>query len=257
MTAGFPEQPVAVVSGGLGDIGLATGHALRKAGYRVALGDLHPDEEARSLVPDAFHYQRVDVRDEHSVAAWFDAIQEHFGQPASIIVVNAGIVRPGTALAASCQDWTDTLAVNLTGAWLTARVGAQRLIVAGQPGRIVFVGSWAGHAPHVHIAAYCAAKAGLRMLVQCLALDLADQDILVNEVAPGYVDAGLSAQFFRRDPQLAERSRAAVPVGKLIDTAEVAEAVVYLGSPSHRNLTGSTLVLDGGLSLLRVPKTNT
>ena len=221
----------------------------------MAIGDLPAVDPVPAGTREGFHYQAVDVSDEHSVAAWFEAVQTHFGQPASLIVVNAGIVRPGGALEASLQDWNDTLAVNLTGAWLTARAGAQRLIAAGQPGRIVFVGSWAGHAPHVNIAAYCAAKAGLRMLVQCLALELADREILVNEVAPGYVDAGLSAQFFRRDPQLAERSRAAVPVGKLIDAAEVAEAVVYLCAPGHRNLTGSTLVLDGGLSLLRVPKT--
>lgn len=256
MSTNFDDQPVAVVSGGLGDIGWATAQALRTAGCRVALGDLPAREQVPAQTLADFHYQAVDVSDERSVVAWFEAVQTHFGQPPSLLVVNAGIVRPGTALAASCQDWNDTLAVNLTGAWLMAREGAQRLIAARQPGRIVCVGSWAGHAPHVHIAAYCAAKAGLRMLVQCLALELAEHQILVNEIAPGYVDAGLSGQFFRRDPQLAERSRAAVPVGRLIDTAEVAAAVVYLCSPEHRNLTGSTLVLDGGLSLLRVPKTS-
>jgi NAD(P)-dependent dehydrogenase (short-subunit alcohol dehydrogenase family) len=267
----FPDQPVAVVSGGLGDIGRATALALREAGCRVAVGDVFASERAAGLVPDGsakhgfgepcyggapdgFHYHPVDVSREESVEAWYDAVQGHFGQPASIIIANAGIVRPGSALEASGRDWNDTLAVNLTGAWLTARAGARRLIAAGQPGRIVFVGSWAGHAPHVNLAAYSAATAGLRMLVQCLALELADRDILVNEIAPGYVDAGLSAQFFRRDPELAERSRAAVPVGRLIDTAEVADAVVYLCAPGHLNLTGSTLLLDGGLSLLRVPK---
>ena len=121
------------------------------------------------------------------------------------------------------------------------------------PGRIVFVGSWAGHAPHVELAAYSTAKAGLRMLTQCLALELADKGILVNEVAPGYVNAGLSGQFFKKDPDCAARSRAAVPVGELIEADEVAAAIAYLCSPAHRNLTGSTLLLDGGLSLLRNP----
>jgi glucose 1-dehydrogenase len=105
----------------------------------------------------------------------------------------------------------------------------------------------------VELAAYCAAKAGLRMLTQCLALELADKAILVNEVAPGYVNAGLSGQFFKKDPALAARSTAAVPVGQLIEADEVAAAIAYLCSPAHRNLTGSTLLLDGGLSLLRSP----
>lgn len=91
------------------------------------------------------------------------------------------------------------------------------------------------------------------MLTQCLALELASKDILVNEVAPDYVNAGLSGQFFKQDPALAARSTAAVPVGQLIEADEVAAAIAYLCSPAHRNLTGSTLLLDGGLSLLRSP----
>ena len=91
------------------------------------------------------------------------------------------------------------------------------------------------------------------MLTQCLALELAAHGILVNEVAPGYVNAGLSGQFFKQDPALAARSTAAVPVGELIEADEVAAAIAYLCSPAHRNLTGSTLLLDGGLSLLRSP----
>ncbi len=249
MTTTFPTQPVAVISGGLGDIGLATAHALKQTGCRVALGDLR--DTGRDT--DGFHVHQVDVASEASVSAWFGAVEAAFGEPASIIVVNAGIVCLGSAMAATVDDWNRTLSVNLTGAWLTARVGARRLIEKKMPGRIVFVGSWAGHAPHVELAAYCAAKAGLRMLTQCLALELAAHGILVNEVAPGYVNAGLSGQFFKKDPALAARSTAAVPVGQLIEADEVAAAIVYLCSPAHRNLTGSTLLLDGGLSLLRSP----
>lgn len=249
MTTAFPNSPVAVISGGLGDIGFATAHALKQTGCRVALGDLR--DNGRNT--DGFHVHHVDVASEASVQAWFGAVEAAFGEPASIIVVNAGIVFTGSAISATLDEWNRTLAVNLTGAWLTARAGARRLIEKTMPGRIVFVGSWAAHAPHVQLAAYSAAKAGLRMLAQCLALELAGQGILVNEVAPGYVNAGLSGHFFKQDPALAARSRAAVPVGELIEPAEVAAAIAYLCSPAHRNLTGSTLLLDGGLSLLRRP----
>ena len=251
MTATFPTQPVAAISGGLGDIGFATAQALKKSGCRVALGDLHADGRDTS----DFHVHQVDVANEASVEAWFGAIEAALGEPAGIIVVNAGIVFTGSAMSASLEDWNRTLSVNLTGAWLTARVGARRLIEEDRPGRIVFVGSWAAHAPHVGLAAYGTAKAGLRMLAQCLALELADKGILVNEVAPGYVNAGLSGQFFKKDPQLEARSKAAVPVGELIEVDEVAAAIVHLCSPAYRNLTGATLLLDGGLSLLRGPDT--
>lgn len=245
MNQPFPAQPVALISGGLGDIGKATALALHLAGCRIALGDVHASspEDAR------FHYREVDVSDEASVVQWFEAVEAHFGQPVSIIVANAAIVCPGDALSATVAEWRRTLDVNLTGAWLTARTGARRMVAQGMPGRIVFVGSWAAHAAHVHLAAYCAAKAGLRMLAQSMALELADQGILVNEVAPGFVDAGLSAQLFKKDADLAERSRAMVPNKQLIDAEEVAQAIAYLCSPHHRNLTGATLLLDGGLSL--------
>jgi NAD(P)-dependent dehydrogenase (short-subunit alcohol dehydrogenase family) len=255
MSQSLSDGAVAALTGGYGDIGFAVARKLRQAGFRVALGDVKSGEHLAGRALDEFYFHALDVRDEQSVTSWFDAIGAHFGEPAALIVANAGIVRPGSALDTPGRDWSETLAVNLTGAWLTARVGAQRLLAAGRPGRIVFIGSWTGHAPHVHLAAYCAAKAGLRMIMQCLALELADKDILVNEVAPGYVDAGLSAQFFRADPQLAEQSRAVVPVHRLIDVEEIASAVAYLCEPGHRNLTGNTLVIDGGLSLLRAPKT--
>ena len=254
MEFSFPDQPVAAISGGLGDIGLATARLLQQAGCRVAIGDAQSADEGR-MSAEGNHYHTVDVRDERSIELWFDAIRTHFGRSATIIVANAGVVRPGTGLETPCADWNETLAVNLTGAWLTARVGAKRLISEGSTGSIVFTGSWAGHAPHVNLVAYCTAKAGLRMVTQCLAAELADKGILVNEVAPGYVDAGLSAEMFRRDPGLAERARRSVPVGKLIGAVEVAEAIAYLCHPRHQNLTGATLVLDGGLSLLRAPKT--
>ena len=124
MTTTFPTQPVAVISGGLGDIGFATAHALKKTGCRVALGDLR--DAGRST--DGFHVHRVDVANEASVHAWFGAVEAAFGEPASIIVVNAGIACKGSAMSATLDDWNRTLSVNLTGARLTARTGARRLV---------------------------------------------------------------------------------------------------------------------------------
>jgi len=234
-----------MISGGCGDIGHATALALQQAGCRVAIGDINLPSSRN----DEFHYHEVDVSDEAAVIRWFDVVASHFGGPASIIVVNAAIVTLGDTLSLEAEKWRDIMEINLTGAWLTARTGARRMVAEAMPGRIVFVGSWAAHAPHVHLAAYCTAKAGLRMLAQSMALELADKGILVNEIAPGYVNAGLSAQLFRRDASLAERSRVRVPNKQLVSAQEVAHAIVYMCAPHHRNLTGSTMVLDGGLSL--------
>ncbi len=247
MNALLPKNPVAMISGGLGDIGWATAQELTKAGCRVSIGDMEPTAD----LDEGMHYQQVDVSDEVSVRQWFAAAEKHFSEPASVIVANAGIVLLGSAMSASLADWQRTLDVNLTGAWLTARTGAQRLLDEKLPGRIVFVGSWAAHAPHVKMAAYSAAKAGLRMLTQTMALELADKGILVNEIAPGFVDAGLSGEIFKEQPGLASSARKMVPNKQLIDVKEVAASIAYLCSPTHRNMTGSTLLLDGGLSARR------
>ena len=247
MKHSLPKNPVAMISGGLGDIGWATALELTKAGCRVSIGDV----EASADLDEGIHYQQVDVSDEVSVKQWFASAEKHFGELASVIVANAGIVLLGSPMSASLSDWQRTLDVNLTGAWLTARTGAQRLLDEKMPGRIVFVGSWAAHAPHVKMAAYSAAKAGLRMLSQTMALELADKGILVNEIAPGFVDAGLSGEIFKEQPGLASSARAMVPNKQLIDVKEVAASIVYLCSPAHRNMTGSTLLLDGGLSARR------
>jgi len=247
MKQSLPKNPVAMISGGLGDIGWATALELTQAGCRVSIGDV----EASADLDEGMHYQQVDVSDEVSVKQWYASAEKHFGEPASVIVANAGIVLLGSAMSASLSDWQRTVDVNLTGAWLTARTGAQRLLDENMPGRIVFVGSWAAHAPHVKMAAYSAAKAGLRMLSKTMALELADKGILVNEIAPGFVDAGLSGEIFKEQPGLASSARAMVPNKQLIDVKEVAASIAYLCSPVHRNMTGSTLLLDGGLSARR------
>ena len=89
------------------------------------------------------------------------------------------------------------------------------------------------------------------MLMKQLALEYAAADILVNEVAPGYVDAGLSGRVFEKDASSREKARKEVPIGRLIDPAEVAVQVAHLCDPRNRHMTGSVLLMEGGLSLCK------
>jgi len=98
--------------------------------------------------------------------------------------------------------------------------------------------------------AYSVSKAAINMLCKCFALELASRNILVNEIAPGYVDAGLSGRHWKKDPASAEKARERVPVRRLISAEEVAQQIVYLCGPAARHMTGSSLLMDGGLSLL-------
>jgi glucose 1-dehydrogenase len=251
---------VAIISGGLGDIGRAIALELARRGAAIALGDLHEQASGPAEFLTALHhanvpvrYDHVDVADAQAVGEWFATVEADLGVP-TLIVPNAARVTLADCRAIEPEQWSAELRVNLDGAFYVAQAGAKRLLAASKPGRIVFVGSWAAHAPHVHIPAYCAAKAGLRMLCRCLALELAPYHILVNEVAPGQVDAGLSAQVFAAEPERRRIAESGVPVGRLITASEVAAQVAYLCEPTNSQMTGSTLLMDGGLSLLAGPR---
>ena len=97
------------------------------------------------------------------------------------------------------------------------------------------------------------AKAGLRMLGKCLALELAPHGITVNEIAPGFVDAGLTGRIYEDSPGLRDFARDYVPNSQLIEASEVGDQVAFLCDPTNRHMVGSVHLMDGGLSLRRVP----
>jgi len=154
------------------------------------------------------------------------------------------------------EVWQCHLDINLSGSFYLAHAVAERLVARKLPGRIVFIGSWAAHSAHRHIPAYCVAKAGLRMACRAMALHYAPYGILVNEVAPGIVDAGLSGKVFRENPTLAARTVAKIPIGALMESDEVARHVAHLCDPRNRNVTGSFLLCDGGISLVTATETD-
>lgn len=246
---------VAIVSGGLGDIGRAIALELARGGADVAVGDVLPRAEAAPLLRELARlgrrgrYDRCDVADAGAVRRWVAAVERSLGPP-TLIIPNAAVVTLAGARTVAPTAWRREIQINLDGAFHLAQAGALRLLARGRPGRIVFVGSWAGHRPHPYILAYSVAKAGMRMLMRCMALEWAPHGIHVNEVAPGYVDAGLSGRIFKSKPTLRARCEKRVPLGKLIAPEDVAFEVAHLCDPRTRHATGSVSVMDGGLSLL-------
>lgn len=232
---------IAVVTGAAGAIGGAIADHLAQLGVRVATSDARP-------MTSAHRFSVVDVCSSAAVDGWIEAVSTDFGAP-TIAVICAGRVAEGRLVDQTDANWRDTMAVNLDGAFYTSRAVIRKMVAVKQGGRIVLVGSWAAHAPHPHIGAYSVTKAGLRMLGRTLALDHAADGILVNEVAPGIVDAGLSRDLFANDPALAARTRAAIPTKGLSRPEDVARDVAFLASPENRQTTGTVLISDGGLSL--------
>ncbi len=254
MTKLFQHQTV-MVSGGLGDIGRATALLFARQGANVAIGDILPAAEANGFlnILNAYairsRYTQVDVTDAAAVERWVADTEAQLSVP-QIIVANAAVVTLAGIQQISNQQWTRELEVNLNGAFFLTRSATARMLAHHVPGKVVFVGSWVGAVPSTRIPAYSVSKAALTMLCKCMALELASHNILVNEIAPGYVAAGLSGRIWEEHPGEFETALNKVPIKKIMSAETVAEQILRISDPGNEHITGTTIVIDGGLSLL-------
>jgi 3-oxoacyl-[acyl-carrier protein] reductase len=145
----------------------------------------------------------------------------------------------------TAEEWDRVVNTNLRGAFLWARA-AVRLMLPQRFGRIINIGSVVGIMGNIGQANYAASKAGLIGLTRALAKELASRNILVNCVAPGYVETAMTAQL---SEQQQKALRDAIPLGRVATPEEIAAVVAFLASPEASYITGQTIVVDGGLSL--------
>jgi NAD(P)-dependent dehydrogenase (short-subunit alcohol dehydrogenase family) len=175
-----------------------------------------------------------------------------FGQ-LDLLWANAGIGVAKTVPEMTVEEWTRVLAVNLTGAFLLAKFGIPELAAAGG-GTMVITGSANSFKADRSWAAYCASKGGLLMLCRALALDHASDGIRVNIVCPGSVRTPLHEAWLRGRPdgrplaEVRDADRAAHPLHRFADPAEVARAALFLSSAESSFTTGSPLLVDGGVT---------
>lgn len=164
-----------------------------------------------------------------------------------VLVNNAGTGCSSSFVDLPYDDWRGVLSVDLDGAFLCAQRAARRMIDAGHGGRIVNVTSVHEHVPLRGSAAYCAAKHGLGGLTKVMALELAEHGITVNTVAPGQINTPMTGA---EDVEPAFVDRPAVPLRRPGHAREVAEVIAFLASPAASYVTGSSYVIDGGLTLM-------
>lgn len=254
------QGKVALVSGACGDIGKAIALAFAQEGAALTLTDVGPESDAAALLEEVRQsggqasYFRADVSDREQVDDVVNRSLANFGK-IDICLGNAGIVEPGPFLATSRQSWEKHLAVNLTGCFHVGQAVAKSMVDQGRPGKIIFTSSWVQDVPFANLTSYCVSKSGLKMLAQCMALELGPHHITVNLIAPGFVDAGLSGRMFKENPAILDESLKIVPLGRLMAASEVAGAALLLCSPGAEYMTGTTLLIDGGNSLFQRAKT--
>ncbi len=245
------------ISGGCGDIGQATARRLTSEGAHVVLLDLAP---RNALSPDLLNHNDVtylscDVTKRDSIEAAFTKVLEVHGR-VDIVIANAGMVANERFLKIDPSNLRATMEVNFFGAFNLAQLAA-RIMVAqpasdrGIRGKILFTGSWVQDMPFPEGTSYIASKAALKMMAMVMAQELATQGVRVNLVAPGIVYAGLSKKLHDADPSFRDRVAAAIPLNEMQSAESVADAYAFLCSSDSDYMTGSSLLVDGGTSLVK------
>jgi NAD(P)-dependent dehydrogenase (short-subunit alcohol dehydrogenase family) len=240
-----------LVTGAGSGIGRATAERFAAQGARVAVADIRNEaaEETAREIGDAAIALTVDVTSAESAAAAVESTCSAFGG-LDVLVNNAGVTIVGAAHDLSEEDWDSELATNLKSVYLLSKAAWPRLLERGG-GAIVNTASIAGLWAIPADAAYCASKAGVIMLTKCMALDGARAGIRVNCVCPGYTQTPMIDGYFDDQPDPAEARRLAEglhPLGRLGRPDDIADAMVYLASDEASWVTGTALVVDGGLT---------
>lgn len=245
-----------IVTGAASGIGRATCLRLAAQGRQsgdaaaIAVVDIAPSPALESLVQEL-----------ESLGATAFALHGDLGEPESPgrlvvealerldgldgLVSNAGVNRPGRLIEYTVEDWDRLFAVNTRATWLLAQAAHPALQATG--GSIVATASMSGSNAHANLGAYAPSKAALIMLVRVLAQEFGTDGIRVNSVSPGMVKTGMTRQVYEND-ELAQDRADLVPLGRIAEPEDIADAIAYLLSDEARYVNGHDLVVDGGVT---------
>ena len=248
------EGRKAIVTGGSTGIGKATAQRLAREGASVCINYYSDGEadDARQLAEELSDGEvnaiavQADVGNEDDVKRLVEQTQQQLGG-LNLLVNNAGIEKQIPVLEMSLSDWNRVLQTDLTGAFLCLRE-AGKVMGENGGGTIVNMSSVHEFIPWPGFAHYCASKGGMKLLMETAARELAPKRIRVLNIAPGAIVTPIN-KFVLDDPEEKHAVESEIPLGRMGDPEEIASAVAWAASHEASYLTGSTIVVDGGMSL--------
>jgi NAD(P)-dependent dehydrogenase (short-subunit alcohol dehydrogenase family) len=239
---------VVLVTGASSGLGLHFAEVLALAGAKVALAARRTDRldqacaELRARGGTCLAIA-LDVTDRDSIVAALAAAEEGLGK-LSVLVNNAGVVVSKPFFEHTEADWDHVVGTNLKGAWMTAREFAHHLVQGKRSGRIINIASVLSFRTIARVPSYLAAKAGLAHLNSAMAMELARYGILVNAIAPGYVETDFNREFLRSEAGLKLAAR--IPLRRVGQPPDLDGALLFLASPASAYVTGAVIAVDGG-----------
>ena len=250
----------ALVTGANSGIGAAVALALAQAGADVAINYVAGDDAAQTVVDRitatgvrAKAY-KADVSDEAQVTAMFAQVVADFGT-VDILVANAGLQRDAAFASMTLAQWNTVLGINLTGQFLCARAAVQEFqrrgvvpAISRAAGKIICMSSvhevipWGGHVN------YAASKGGVKLMMESMAQELAPQRIRINAIAPGAIRTPINTSAWAT-PEAYDKLMTLVPYGRIGEPEDIGNAAVWLASDMADYIVGTTIFVDGGMTL--------
>jgi NAD(P)-dependent dehydrogenase (short-subunit alcohol dehydrogenase family) len=256
-TMALLDGKVGIITGAASGIGAATAKTLAREGAKLVLTDI--DDSAGVALAEELgaHYLHLDVAEEDGWPAVIEAA-EKLGR-LDIMVANAGIGIMGSAIEMSLKDWRRQMAINVDGVFLSVKYCIPAMRRAGNGGAIIMLSSIAGLRGSAGLAGYSATKGAVRLFAKSMALECAQagDGIRVNSVHPGIIATPIWNKLPARsnspiDPYAMAANT--VPLGKAGEAAEIADGILFLASNLSSHMTGSELVIDGGMTAGRATR---